>query len=61
MLLAFNTIITEKYKTGFDKRTHLDAFPKDKEFYKNELENQIQIKQNFLIFNNFIISTNFGG
>ena len=35
---------------------HLNENPQDKEFYKNELENEIQIEQNFLIFKNFIDS-----
>jgi len=41
-------------------RTHIEEFPNDKEFYKNELDIEAQIKQNFLIFENFINSTNFG-
>lgn len=35
-------------------RSHLDEFPHDKEFYRNELDNEVHIHQNFLIFKNFI-------
>lgn len=42
-------------------QSHLAEFQKDKKFYKNELENEFQIKQNFLIFKNFINSTKHGG
>ena len=37
-------------------QNHLKEHPLDKEFYKNELENEVQIQQNFLIFKNFIKS-----
>ena len=38
-------------------QTHLKEYPNDNEFYKNELNNEVQITQNFLIFKNFINST----
>jgi GMP synthase (glutamine-hydrolysing) len=31
-------------------KNHLLEFPNDNKYYKDELENEIQIKQNFLIF-----------
>ena len=42
-------------------QSHINEFPNDKEFYKNELGNEYQIKQNFLIFKNFINSIKYGG
>ena len=46
-----------QFENGTDMlKIHLNDFPKDKEFYKNELDNEVQIKQNFLIFKNFINS-----
>ncbi|MBT4332220.1 MAG: hypothetical protein HOK80_00890 [Candidatus Cloacimonetes bacterium] len=35
---------------------HLQEFPDDKQYYKNELDNKEQIEQNFKIFSNFINS-----
>ena len=40
---------------------HLKENPKDNKFYKYELDNGVQIKQNFLIFKNFINSAKYGG
>ncbi len=37
-------------------RNHLLEFPLDKQYYKNELDIENQINQNFLIFKNFINS-----
>jgi GMP synthase-like glutamine amidotransferase len=42
-------------------KNHLLEFPKDKQFYKNELDNKEQIEQSFLIFKNFLNSAKFGG
>ena len=42
-------------------QSHLDEHPHDQKFNSNELDNEAQIKQNFLIFKNFINSTKFGG
>jgi len=39
-------------------KNHLLEFPKDKQYYKNELDNKEQIEQNFLIFKNFLNSAN---
>ncbi len=39
-------------------KNHLLEFPKDKQYYKNELDNKEQIEQNFLIFKNFLNSVN---
>jgi len=41
-------------------KNHLLEFPNDNKYYKDELENEIQIKQNFLIFKNFINSEKYG-
>ncbi|MCK5050250.1 MAG: gamma-glutamyl-gamma-aminobutyrate hydrolase family protein [Candidatus Cloacimonetes bacterium] len=35
---------------------HIKEYSHDKEFYRNELDTKLQIKQNFLIFKNFINS-----
>jgi len=40
---------------------HLKEYPHDKKYYKNELDIENQIKQNFLIFKNFVDSTKYGG
>ena len=46
-----------QFKNGSEMvQKHLDEHPHDKEFYKNELDNKTQIKQNFLIFKNFMNS-----
>ncbi len=51
-----------QYENGSEMlKDHLKEYSKDKEFYRNELDNELQIKQNFLIIKNFINSVKYGG